>query len=95
MTTKKLNLTALKVNSFITSLENKDAQTLKGGTNSNVAVGTGVIAYAVVTVAVLTFSIASPYTGTMESASIYNCPEDAETNDNTKEPEAAKGSKKK
>lgn len=33
-TTKKLNLNDLKVDSFVTSIENKDSQTIKGGSSA-------------------------------------------------------------
>ena len=34
MKTKKLNLSDLKVNSFVTALENKNAKTVQGGWNT-------------------------------------------------------------
>lgn len=57
MKTKKLNLNDLRVESFVTSLENKGANTVKGGVTTAVCVASmisflsGVIVSATVTIA--------------------------------------------
>lgn len=44
MKTNKLNLKDLKVQSFITSLENNDSQTIKGGSTAFCGIGAGAVA---------------------------------------------------
>lgn len=53
MKTKKLNLNNLKVESFVTSLESKDAQTVKGGSSVYTAIANAYI------VAVVSVSVAA------------------------------------
>ena len=53
----KLNLNELKVNSFVTSLESKDAQTVKGGTGVLVTVSEP-IRFAVATAVLVSITIA-------------------------------------
>ena len=49
MKTKKLNLNNLQVKSFITSLDEKNASTVKGGTDTRVYIMTVSIAVTLVT----------------------------------------------